>query len=201
MKSKLAFILALLQLAVVFFSWLVTVVSPQLGTRPLLSGEGIRWFMGCFADNLAHPLLVWLVLIAIACGALFYSTLLETIMKFVFRQPLMFRQRFGLRVVAIELVIFVIVILLLTAVPQAILLSASGSLFPSSFSSSCIPILAFIIVFLSVSYGLASGTLHSVSDVYYSLTTGLKAHADMLLIYILAMQLVFSIAFTIRITL
>jgi aminobenzoyl-glutamate transport protein len=113
----------------------------------------------------------------------------------------MFRQRFGLRVVAIELVIFVIVILLLTAVPQAILLSASGSLFPSSFSSSCIPILAFIIVFLSVSYGLASGTLHTVTDVYYSLTTGLKAHADILLIYILAMQLVFSLAFTIRITL
>ena len=70
MKSKLASILALLQLLVVFLSWLVTAVAPQLYTRSLLSGEGIRWFLGRFADNLAHPLLVWLILIAIAWGAL-----------------------------------------------------------------------------------------------------------------------------------
>ena len=136
MKSKLASILTLLQLLVVFLSWLVTAVAPQLYTRSLLSGEGIRWFLGRFADNLAHPLLVWLILIAIAWGTLSRSTLPSALLKLSRRQPVLYRQRFGLRVVAIELVLFAVVVLLLTAVPQAILLSASGQLFPSSFSSS-----------------------------------------------------------------
>ena len=198
MKSKLASILALLQLLVVFLSWLVTAVAPQLYTRSLLSGEGIRWFLGRFADNLAHPLLVWLILIAIAWGTLSRSTLPSALLKLSRRQPVLYRQRFGLRVVAIELVLFAVVVLLLTAVPQAILLSASGQLFPSSFSSSLIPLLAFIVTFVSVSFGLACGVLSSLAHICDALTSGLRAHADWLLIYVLAMQLWFSVRFILQ---
>ena len=164
MKSKATSILVILQLAVVFLSWLITAVAPQLGTRSLLSGVGIRWFLGHFADNLAHPILVWLVLTMIAWGALGQSGLLNTLHRFVHRQPLMFRQRFALRVVAIELILTVIVILLLTAVPQAILLSASGNLFPSSFSNSLIPVVMFVMSLMSVSFGLASGTIPHIDN-------------------------------------
>ena len=182
MKSKLASILALLQLLVVFLSWLVTAVAPQLYTRSLLSGEGIRWFLGRFADNLAHPLLVWLILIAIAWGALSRSTLPSALLKLSRRQPVLYRQRFGLRVVAIELVLF----------------AASGQLFPSSFSSSLIPLLAFIVTFVSVSFGLACGVLRSLAHICDALTSGLRAHADWLLIYVLAMQLWFSVRFILQ---
>ncbi|MBP3756530.1 MAG: AbgT family transporter [Prevotella sp.] len=197
MKSKVASILVVLQLVVVFMSWLITAVVPQLGTRSLLSGVGIRWFLGHFADNLAHPTLVWLVLFLITWGAWTHSTLPTTLQRFFSRHPLMFRQRLALRVVVVELILAVIVMLLLTAVPQAILLSATGSLFPSSFSNSLIPIITFIVSLVSVSFGLASGAMHSVGDIYRALTIGLRAHGDLLLIYILAMQLYVSLAFII----
>ena len=55
-------------------------------------------------------------------------------------------------------VVTVVIMLLLTVVPHAILLSVTGELFPSAFSSSLIPSLSFVLIVMSLSYGVASGT-------------------------------------------
>ena len=64
------------------------------------------------------------------------------------------RDRLALRVSSVFIVIYLIIIALLTLTPHAILLSATGDLFPSAFSRSLIPLIAFGIIMFSVTYGV-----------------------------------------------
>ena len=51
-----------------FSSWVCSVLFPELGIRSVFSGEGIRWLLGGYADIVATPLLVWLLLLSLAFG-------------------------------------------------------------------------------------------------------------------------------------
>jgi aminobenzoyl-glutamate transport protein len=89
----------------------------------------------------------------------------------------------------------VVVMLLLTAIPHAILLSATGDLFPSPFSASLIPVAAFSVCASSIVYGIVAGTFQSLSDVYNALLYGIRWAAPVFLFYILVMQLYESLRF------
>ena len=52
------------QLLLMLGSWLYSAAQPMSGVRSLLSGEGLRWMFGHFADFLAKPQLVWLLLLS-----------------------------------------------------------------------------------------------------------------------------------------
>ena len=104
-------------------------------------------------------------------------------------------QRMALRVVGIELIVLLVAIVLLTAIPHAVLLSVTGSLWPSSFSASIIPIVTFIVSICSITYGLISGKLKTNADVYHALTIGPAQCAFILPLYILIVQLVQSALF------
>lgn len=196
MKNKLAawtaLVLGLLQLAVNLVSWIASAAMPFSRVRSLLGSEGIRWFFGHFTDNLLSPLLVWITVIAIAVGTLDHSGLTKAV-----RHPnlLNMRERFALRCVAMELLGFVAVMLLLTTLPHAVLLSVTGRLFPGSFSNSIIPYIAFTLCFVGVSYGILAGRLRSLTEVMQSLSCGIAQTAPLYLIYILGMQLYCSVLF------
>ena len=55
MKNKygiIALSLIVLQLLIVFSSWLITAAFPYVNINSLLSGSGLRWFAGQFTNNL-----------------------------------------------------------------------------------------------------------------------------------------------------
>ena len=83
---RIALVLCVLWVVLVLLSWVLTAVMPNMAMRSLLSAEGIRWFFGHFAQLLATPLLVWLVLALIAYGTLRASGLPAL------RRPLGFRE-------------------------------------------------------------------------------------------------------------
>lgn len=198
MKHKIfassIFIFIVLQILVILGSWFVTVVFPTLPVRSMLSSEGIRWFLGQYTSNLASPLLVWLVLAGMTYGALRSSGLSRAIMYF---SNISYRQRFALKVVVAELVFFAIVLFLMTFLPQAILLSVTGELFPSSFSRSLIPIVCFLLTLFSITYGLINASFSSLTDIFYSLTSGITAISPWLVIYVFVIQLYYSILFVV----
>lgn len=66
---RLCIVLGVLQVLLVLASWLVSAVMPDTSMRSLLSPEGIRWFFGHFTENMAQPLLVWIVLLYVAFNA------------------------------------------------------------------------------------------------------------------------------------
>ena len=198
MKHKIfaisIFIFIVLQILVILGSWFVTVVFPTLPVRSMLSSEGIRWFLGQYTSNLASPLLVWLVLAGMTYGALRSSGLSRAIMYF---SNISYRQRFALKVVVAELVFFAIVVFLMTFLPQAILLSVTGELFPSSFSRSLIPIVCFLLTLFSITYGLINASFSSLTDIFNSLTSGITATSPWLVIYVFVIQLYYSILFVV----
>ncbi len=190
MKSKLISVivvfLILAETLLVLLSWLLSAMMTS-GVRSLLSSEGIRWFFGQYTEMLQSPLLVCMLLLSLAGGALVRSGL--------FSRPVTYRQRLGLQLSLGLLVIFVSVVLLLTIVPHAILLSATGTLFPSPFSRALIPILAMGVLSISVTYGLAARTFTNLDDIIQSVSWGVSKAAPLFLLYVLAIQFFESLCF------
>jgi len=185
-------LLVLAQLVLVIVSWLLSATRLE-GVRSLLSSEGIRWFIGDFSSIIASPLLAWLLLILIALGALQKS---GAVSLFAIRYSLFtYRDRVALRVALAFLIIYIVIIGLLTLLPHAILLSATGSLFPSAFSRSLLPIIALGICFTSIAFGVVVGRLRSLSDVLNAMSYGIVQGAPMMIIYLLAIQLYASLRF------
>ena len=180
--NYLVLTLVVAQLLLILVSWFVTAAWPDVPMRSLLSSEGIRWLFGSFAQNLLTPLLAWLLLGSIAYGAVVSSGLTEL------HRPFTYRQRSALRFVALEALLFVVVLLLLTLIPQAPLLSATGQLFPSAFSDGLVPFLCFAVTVMAITFGLTTGRLNTLSDVVRSLTVGFGKWATLWLLYVLGME-------------
>ena len=193
MRTKLVVRLALLflvaEVLLVFVSWLLSATMND-SVRPMLSGEGIRWLFGHFVDIVMSPLLAWIILLGMAYGCLVKSRLLRA---FVHREH--YRERFALRVALALLIVYAAVVAWLLAVPQAMLLSATGALWPSPFSRALVPLLSLGILLLSVSYGGLSRTFDSLSDVVNSIVWGITQTAPLLFLYVLAVQFVESLRF------
>ena len=124
------------------------------------------------------PWLVLLLLLAMAGGCLWRSDLLHLSLSG-------YRERLGLRLALLALVLYVAVVLALTAIPHAVLLSATGQLFPSPFSRALIPILSFGVFLLSAVYGWTAGRFTSFADIVDSLLFGIGKSAPLILFYIM----------------
>ena len=188
--SRLGMLMLLLLIAeavLILVSWILSAMRVE-GVRSLLSGEGVRWFFGHFTTMVGSPWLACLVLLLVAFGCLQKSGLFS-------RPHTSYRDRLALRVTVVFLVIYVGVVLLLTAIPHAVLLSSTGNLFPSPFSHSIVPILSFGMILISVSFGMVSGRFETLSDVLDALSFGCRKGAPLFIFYILAIQLYESLKF------
>lgn len=209
MKNKLGYLVLVLliaQMTLILLSWLITAAFPELPMRSMLSSEGIRWFFGSFVSNQLSPLLIYFIMSVMAAGAFVRSRLYATLRAMLSNMrhnltsssnhfKILYREKVGLRIALVEFVVYVIVMLLLTAIPHAILLSVTGQLFPSSFSSSFIPSLSLIIIVMSLSYGVASGTIDSVAKMHKVLVGGLEIGSRLVPTYLIGIQLYMSIKY------
>jgi len=210
MRNKLGYIVLVLlvsQLALILLSWLVTAAFPELPMRSVLSSEGIRWFFGSFVSNQLSPLLICFIMAVMAVGACVRSRLYDALRETLsntrsslttssnHQHKVHYREKVGLRIALVEFIVYVIIMVLLTAIPHAILLSVTGQLFPSSFSSSFIPSLSLIIIIMSLTYGVASGTIDSVAKMHKVLVGGLEVGSRLVPTYVVGIQLYMSIRY------
>ena len=175
--------------------------------RSMLSSEGIRWFFGSFVSNQLSPLLIYFIMAVMAAGACVRSRLYTALRAMLsnmrssltnsknHRYKFHYRETVGLRIALVEFIVYVVVMILLTAIPHAILLSVTGQLFPSSFSSSFIPSLSLIIIIMSLTYGVASGTIDSVAKMHKILVGGLEVGSRLVPTYVVGIQLYMSIKY------
>lgn len=210
MRNKLGYIVLVLlvaQLALILLSWLVTAAFPELPMRSVLSSEGIRWFFGSFVSNQLSPLLIYFIMAVMAVGACVRSRLYDALRETLsntrsslttssnHQHKVHYREKVGLRIALVEFIVYVIIMILLTAIPHAILLSVTGQLFPCSFSSSFIPSLSLIIIIMSLTYGVASGTIDSVAKMHKVLVGGLEVGSRLVPTYVVGIQLYMSIKY------
>jgi aminobenzoyl-glutamate transport protein len=189
--GSLCLVVIIAETLLVILSWLLSALRVE-GVRSLLSSEGIRWFFSSFNDLVASPVLVWLLLLMCALGCLQKSRVTS-----IFRgtKAISFRDRLALYVAIAFLLIYGVIIILLTLMPHAILLSATGHLFPSAFSRSLVPIISFGICVFSVSFGLMAGVMRNLSDILQALSFGIAKGAPLLVFYLFAVQLVGCLRF------
>jgi aminobenzoyl-glutamate transport protein len=185
----IAFTLFVAQLLLMLVSWLLSAAFPDSGIRSLLSGEGMRWFFGHFSHQLATPVLVCLVLILMAYGTFRHCGLLH------YRST--YRERRALTMTLLLTVVAVMLLVLLAAIPHAVMLSVTGSLWPSPFSRALLPLLSFIVIALSAFYGIMAGHFANLSNVYDALLDGIRQGAALLLFYLLIIQLYLSVCYII----
>ena len=111
------------------------------------------------------------------------------------REKLEFKQRLGIRVALIVLVVIIANTLLLLLTPHAVLLSPSGDIFPSPFSRSIVPIVAGAVSLVSFAYGLAGGTINNIDTAFKTLYCKLPSLLPVLILYVFAAQLYACICF------
>jgi len=190
--ARLALVLGVFQLIAVLGSWIFKAVNPELPIRSLLSAEGIRWMVGSIGDNLAGRGLVWLLLGSMAFGSVKFCGILDVPRKW---KDMSFWDRFGVMVALAELLVIVVLTLLLTVLPHAVLLGVTGNLYPSSFSKSLFFIVCLSVCFISVSFGVVSSRLRSLEEVCDCLVAGISYTLPLWLIYVLAIELYASLQF------
>lgn len=183
----IALTLFLAQLLLLLVSWLYSAAFPADPVRSLLSGEGVRWFFGHYARLLGSPLLVWIVLLSLAWGCVAHCGVLHSGNSY--------RERRAHVITLLYLIIYIGVVLSMSVIPHAVLLSATGALWPSPFSASLVPITAFGILSAAVVYGTVAGNYQSLADVYESLLVGIRQAAPLLLFYVLLAQFYYSLRF------
>lgn len=188
-ETRIILGLVIAQAALILGSWLYSAAVPESSVRAILSDSGIRWFFGTFVANLSSPLLVWVILLDIALGACRESGLWGAAADALHLRA-DGRERSGIWAAVVIVAIEAVVVLLLILPRHAILLSATGDLFPSSFSVSIVPIIAMMLLSASVVYGLFSGAVHNYKDVIIACTVGGRNLKFILAVYVLAMELV-----------
>ena len=184
--------LAVAQVLLVLVSWFLSATTAG-HARSLLSSEGMRWFAGSFVSLLSTPWLVWLLLLSMAAGSLLQSGLPAAVGAR--RAARNYRQRVALCAALAFLVAYVAVLLLLTAVPHAVLLSSTGRLLPSPFSRALVPLVAFGLSSVSVVFGWVSGRFTSMSDVVGSWSYGIGRAAPLFVLYVVFVQFCASLRF------
>lgn len=168
------------QCALTLVSWLLSAALPQLAVRSLLSPEGIRWFFGSLVDNMATHQLVHIILICVASQACLHSGLVKALFQW---HKLEGRARTAMNVVAIGFAMMLMIVLLLTAIPHAVLLSATGHLFPSSFSESIIAVVALAAILGAVTFGWLSGQINNLTDIQNIMVKSAERWMPWVLVY------------------
>lgn len=199
------FLLAVLQLALLVLSWLFAAAWPDMSLRSPLTAPGLRWFFGSFVSFTASPILVWLVVWSFAVSALHSSGLLYEIVARCHMKVHdlstddmsqgSIRSRFAFIITLGVFCLQIGVLLLLTLPRHAVLLSVTGTLFPGSFAAGIIPALAFILTVCSLVYGVLSFRFRTVYQLCDALCRPLRSFPALLLLYVLARQLLATVAY------
>lgn len=189
-----------LQLLLILASWIVSAVFPSSPIHALIGSGGLRWFIGSFANNLASPLLVYVILCSITYSSLVKSGLISCVASAMAKkQSFSMQQKFAFRIMLIEFVLFVAGVIFISAMPHAILLSVTGALFPSSLSSGLVPMICFELFVLSMIYGIVGGEVNTLEKFWNCIVSGANFLPAVCFLYILIVQLFYSTCYVLGI--
>lgn len=193
MMNKVANIIFLVEVLVHILLVISSLVFSSAGypINNILSSEGLRWSFLNTVSNVLHEPLVYLIGFFLSWGAFKRSGLDKALLRLCLGMkgvPLSFRQRRALWFVLLLSLLFVVMLLVLVLMPQGILVSVTGQVFPSPFSTGLIPTCMLALVLVSVTYGVIGNTLRTFHEVVQSVYCGLGEYAGWILVYLMGAQ-------------
>lgn len=181
----------------IFFAYAVLLLSSWVASiyvdsiNALLSPRGIRWMCSSVMDNFSNaPLAVSLM------ALMAFSVMRKSGICDMSQEHMTMKKKNALRItLAVALVILVLFSLLLF-MPNAILLSAFGTISHSAFSHGWPGLLALFVVVVSSVYGYVSGNFSSVGDIIEAHVDLLASSGSVFVCMFLASQFVGAIGYT-----
>lgn len=188
--SYLCLAVVVIELLAITVSWIASAVNPFGSFNNPLSSEGVRWMFRNLMSAMMSKWLVAFLLLAVSWGSLKTSGLWNAVLsrKRSEGESFQYRELMGLRASAVITIVFFAIMLLLTLLPEALLLSATGELFPSPFSEAIIPAVSLWITVTSVVYGIIKGTFRSVPEVFGSFFFGISRAAPLIVLLMLSLH-------------
>lgn len=175
--------LCVAEMLLVVGSWIAASLMPYVRVRSLLTGDGLRWLVGSLVGGVRGEPLVWIVLVSMTCGLTRESRLDKAVCS---SRRLNSVERRALTLVVYEMLSVLVIVALLTLVPHAVLLSAVGSLFPSSFSQGLVPLLCASLTTAALTYGSLTGSIRSIDAGFNAAVRGLVWASPLIVLYIMA---------------
>ena len=182
----------MVEIVAIMVVWIASAANPFGSFNNPLSAEGVRWMFRNLMAAMVSKWLVALLLLAMSWGSLKESGLWNAVVQRTKSggASLHYRERMGLRVVALITLVFVVTLSLLTMLPEALLLSATGGLFPSPFSEAVVPAISLWLTSASITFGIVKGSFRSVPDVFGSFFAGISRSAPFIVLMMLSLHCV-----------
>ena len=136
------------------------------------------WLRG--AENVASVWLVYCIILLSAIGSIVYSRLYE------------FKDRDALLAAILVALTFIAGIVLTAIIPSSPLLGVTGTLFPSPWSHGLFPVICLLLMSVSVTYGLVSGTVRTLSDVICIICYGISRWS-WVVVAVMTISFIFSV--------
>ena len=202
MKNKFHTVLACtalvfigIEIMLIIGSWIISSVFPPLHIRSILSSVGIRWLLGGMVDNICSPLLVYILVLASSIGAMIRSGIGKDVRRIARKKVLSFRSKLGMVLISAEVFVVTLVMMMLTILPHAILHNVEGDLFPSSFSSSLIPVASLMLSLCATTYGIITERFSNIAQWFGFFCYGLSKCSGIIVIYLIFIELFSTIRF------
>ena len=161
------------------------------GTEGLFTPRGIRWMCSNIVANFASLPLAHIVLAFMAVSVLRESGIFST-----FGGHISMRQKRALQITGIAVLAVVVLFLLLLFMPDAVLLSAFGTIHNSALSKGCYGLLACLAILVGNVYGYTSGRFVAIRDHVQAHVSIFSSLGGCLLLLFLASQLVGCVEIT-----
>lgn len=178
-------------------SWIGSAIGYPM--RNLFSDEGLRWFYAHLHESFTTPVLAVALPAALLCGAVSRSGLgrvLADICQLRGKRPrITYRQKTALGIAGIFFTVYFSTVLLCVLTPHAILLGATGRIYPSPFAYGILPVTALGVQFTSMIYANLSNHLHGPDEILSVLYWGIRHYAVWIFITLLAAQLIHTIIY------
>lgn len=154
------------------------------GCKNLMSGDGLRWFVSDFMDNIRHSPWDYILMLSISISILKESEI------FNFRNKKIYlKQKKAYFLVGLLIAIIAALIIICYFLPGNVLLNAFGSFKNSPLQHGLFPIIAIIIIILSLVYGYASGRFTGLDEIIRALVVLLMNISAYFVTFIIASQL------------
>ena len=193
LASLMAVASVVFEAIVVVGSWFADSLMEESPVQSLLTANGIRWYIGSYADVLATPFVVWVILCGCAYGILKESGIADAVVSLCHKKKTEYTERIALQASAVVAIIIIVSAMLLTFGPHSVLLSATGSLSHSSISAGVIPIAAFLFAAVGITYGYFSSRFHGVAVLFDASVKGVTTLVPVLVLYVFVVHLAYLI--------
>lgn len=172
-----------------FVSWVLSIYVD--GVQGLLTTRGIRWMCSNIVPNFSTVPIASILLGLMAVSVLRASGILKA-----FRSHVSLKQRRALQITGVSVIVVLCLFSLLLLLPDAVLLSAFGTIRHSAFSKGLFGLLACLAIFIGNVYGYTSGRFTTVRDFIQAHASIFSSVANYFVMLFLASQLVNCLDYT-----